>query len=243
MKIDYVFIGSDLNPMYLDFWPIISRIWREVFNMTPVLGLICDEDSDFYDDGCGLVKRFKAIEGINTGLQSQIVRLYMPKFLEGNILLSDIDMAPLSKNYFIEKVKDFDQSKFYVFSADNPECLANSEYPICYNLGHSSSYNKIFDLDKSWESFVKELDSMNMGWGTDQRFLFKKLNEYERINPNSVVLMERGWCGPAKGRIDRLAWKYDSNLVKEGHYIDSHLLRPYSAYKPFVDDLLKNILQ
>ena len=101
MKIDYVFIGSDLNPMYLDFWPLVSRIWREVFNMMPVLGLICDEDSDLYDDWCGLVKRFKAVEGINTGLQSQIVRLFMPKFLEGNILLSDIDMAPLSKDYFI----------------------------------------------------------------------------------------------------------------------------------------------
>ena len=98
-------------------------------------------------------------------------------------------------------------------------------------------------MNKSWESFVKELDSMNMGWGTDQRFLFKKLNEYEKVNPNTVVLMERGWCGPAKGRIDRLAWVYDSNLVREGHYIDSHLLRPYNVYKPLVDSLVENILQ
>lgn len=243
MKIDYVLIGSDLNPMYLDFWPIVSRIWREVFRMTPVLGLICDEDSDFYDDGCGLVKRFKAIEGISTALQSQIVRLYMPKLLKGNILLSDIDMAPLSKDYFIEDVKEFDQNKFYVFSSDNPECLANFEYPMCYNLGHSSSYEKIFDLDKSWETFANELNAMNMGWGTDQRFLFKKLNEYEKENPNSVVLMKRGWQGPAKGRIDRLGWGYNSILVKQGHYIDAHLLRPYSLYKPIVDDLVSNILQ
>lgn len=241
MKIDYAVLGSDLNPMYLDFWPLISKIWREIFNITPVLALICDEDSDIFDDGCGLVKKFKAVDDINTGLQSQIVRFYLSKYLTGNILLTDIDMAPLSRKYFIDDVSNFDENKFYVFSSDNPECLANHEYPICYNLAHSSLYIKILDLNKTWEEFVKELEAMNFGWGTDQRFLFKKLNEYKEKNPDSIVLMNRGWQGPAKGRIDRLSWNYDPSLVKDGHYIDSHLLRPYSAYKPYVDDLIKNL--
>ena len=48
MKIDYVIIGSDENPNYLDFWPIVSKIWKQVFKITPVLGLICEENSDIF---------------------------------------------------------------------------------------------------------------------------------------------------------------------------------------------------
>ena len=29
MKIDYVIVSSDDNPMYLDFWPIVSKIWKK----------------------------------------------------------------------------------------------------------------------------------------------------------------------------------------------------------------------
>ena len=47
MKIDYVILGSNTNPYYLDFWPIVSKIWKENFNIIPILGLICNEDSDF----------------------------------------------------------------------------------------------------------------------------------------------------------------------------------------------------
>ena len=39
-------------------------------------------------------------------------------------------------------------------------------------------------------------------------------------------------------RVDRGNWRYDSNLLKSGYYIDSHLLRPYSNYKKYIDELL-----
>ena len=40
MKIDYVLVGTNDNPLYLDFWPVISKVWKTVFNITPVLGYI-----------------------------------------------------------------------------------------------------------------------------------------------------------------------------------------------------------
>jgi hypothetical protein len=33
MKIDYVILGSDMNPMYYDFWPVVSKIWKKVYNI------------------------------------------------------------------------------------------------------------------------------------------------------------------------------------------------------------------
>jgi hypothetical protein len=68
MKIKYAVMGSDMNPLYYEFWPIISKVWKEVFNIIPVLGLICDEDSELIEDNYGLVKKFKSIDGIGRNL-------------------------------------------------------------------------------------------------------------------------------------------------------------------------------
>jgi hypothetical protein len=238
MRIDYAIMGSNTNPMYLDFWPIISKTWKEVFNITPVLGLICDEDSDFVKDEYGLVKKFKAIEGIDTGLQSQIIRLYLTKELTGNIVISDIDMVPLSKQYFIDQVVDFDSSKIYVMSSDNAECNNNKEIPMCYNISDSQLFARMLELDDTWVEFANRLNSMGFGWTTDQNYLWLKVQQFKEQNPNDVVLLSRGWPRGADKRIDRLWWSYDANLVKGGYYIDSHLLRPYKENKSQVDNLI-----
>jgi len=239
MKIDYVVMGSDTNPMYLDFWPLVSKMWKTVFNITPVLGLICSEDSDFIQDEYGLVKKFKSISGVNEGLQSQIIRLYLPNILEGNILISDLDMLPLSKTYFVDNISSFDADKFYVLSSDNAECVANKEYPMCYNVGHSKMFKEILNVPDCWCSFATKIGALNLGWSTDQLFLFEKINEYRKNNPNKVILKNRGWTvrGPAERRIDRLYWSYDSGLVSSHYYIDSHMLRPYKQFKSEIDRL------
>jgi hypothetical protein len=238
MKIDYAIMGSNMNPMYLDFWPIISKTWKEVFNITPVLGLVCDEDSDFIEDEYGLVKKFKAIEGIDTGLQSQIIRLYLAKELSGNIVISDIDMVPLSKQYFIDQVVGFDSLKIYVMSSDNAECNNNKEIPMCYNISDSQLFARMLELDNTWVEFANRLNSMGFGWTTDQNYLWLKLQQFKEQNPDAVVLLSRGWPRGADRRIDRLWWSYDANLVNSGYYIDSHLLRPYQQYKSQVDTLI-----
>jgi hypothetical protein len=62
------------------------------------------------------------------------------------------------------------------------------------------------------------------------------VNSY--ANKENIVLLNRGFSGFAHNRIDRAIWRYDANLVKEGHYIDSHLLRPYKQHKTEIDNLI-----
>jgi hypothetical protein len=237
MKIKYAVMGSDLNPLYYDFWPIISKTWREVFNIIPVLGLICDEDSDFIEDQYGIIKKFKSMDGIDIGLQSQIVRFYLPSILDDISITSDIDMLPLSKHYFIDNVCDFNEFNFYVMTSDNPECLRNKEYQMCYNIANPKMFKDVLDIDDDWGSFVNKLKNLNYGWTTDQRYLYDRVNSYK--NKNNIVLMNRGFSGFAHNRIDRAIWRYDINGVKGGHYIDSHLLRPYKDHKNEIDNLIK----
>lgn len=242
MKIDYVIIGCDINPLYLDFWEPISKVWKTIFNITPVLGLICDEDSDLVEDKYGLVKKYKSIDNITTGLQSQIIRFELINELKGNLIISDIDMIPLSKDYFINSIIPFSEDKIYVLSSDNAECLRNKEYPMCYIIGNNENLKDMLNLNKTWVEFAKKLNALKLGWTTDQNYLFEKINEFKSKNENKVVLLNRGWnAGIASKRIDRIAWSYDENKVKDGYYIDSHLLRPYNDNKIEINKLINLI--
>lgn len=240
MKVDYVIVSSNNNPYYLDFWPIISKVWKEKFKITPVLGLISDEDSELENSEFGLIKKYKSVEGIDEGLQSQIVRLYLPKELDGYCLISDIDMIPLSPQYFDDCATHLTKDNIVIYSSDNPECLKNNEYPMCYVSSHSESFKKIFELDLDWVSFVNLLKKRNQGWSTDQKYLYEKVNEYKN-DTNKVVLLNRGWSNIANKRIDRATWNYDPNKVSEGYYIDSHSLRPYSQYSNQINKLIESI--
>jgi hypothetical protein len=236
MKIKYAIMGSTTNPLYYDFWPIISKTWKEVFNITPVLGLICDEDSDFIEDEYGLVKKFKAIENIDEGLQSQIVRFYLPSLLDDICITSDIDMVPLSKQYFIDNIQSFDESNFYVMTSDNPECLRNLEYQMCYNIAKPQMFTEVLNIDQSWVDFVDKIKKLGFGWTSDQRYLYDMVNAYP--NREKIRLMNRGFSGFANNRVDRAIWRYNANAVKSGYYVDSHLLRPYKQYKSEIDGLI-----
>ena len=239
MKIDYVILGADKNPLYLDFWPIVSKIWREVFNIIPVLGLITDHNSDFIEDEYGIIKCFKATDNISHSLQSQLVRLFLTTQLQGNLLISDIDMIPLSKQYFIDNLLHYDSTKLYVMSADNNECLTNQEYPMCYILANNITFNDCLQLEFNWDEFNVRLNNYNYGWTTDQRFIFTKINEYKSLNQDKVVLKNRGWDnGMALRRIDRAKWQYNAEEVKNNYYIDSHLPRPFNINKHIINTLI-----
>lgn len=228
-------MGSNLNPMYLDFWPIVAKVWKEVFNITPVLGLISDEESEMYDDGNGLVIKLKSIEGYDNGLLSQLVRLYLPKYLNGNCIVSDIDMIPLSKKYFINDLEEYSNDDFLIMSSHHPQVINQNQYPMCYIAGNDVIFKKLFTLNDDWESFIKKIQVQ--GWYTDQLYLHNIIKKNNDIN---YKFPERNG-GFVENRIDRVMWGYDVNKLNEGFYIDSHLLRPYSKYNNEINKLISLI--
>lgn len=234
MKIDYVLIGSDKNPLYLDFWPLVSKAWKEKMNIEPVLGFISNEEYSFRNE-YGIIKRFPLIKGVDSGLQSQIVRIFLSKFFEGNCMVSDIDMLPLSKKYFDYLAGFINDKNLVVASSDHQLSLINKMYPMCYIVGKSQAYRNIFDINLEWENFVKLIASRNEGWFSDQKYIYEKINDY-----NDIILLNRGWDmhGNANRRIDRTNWNYSEEGLRNEYYIDSHLLRPYSQYKNHISALI-----
>lgn len=234
MNIDYVIVSSDTNEMYLDFWDVIKPVWNDFIGIKPILVLICDEES-FEDNGDSIVIKIKKIDNIDIALQSQLGRIFGLKYFQNkNILISDIDMIPLSKTYFTDNAKPYNNNSIVIYSSD--AYPNNIRYPMCYVLSNTEIYKDIFNLnDITFNDFMLNMVKYGWGWDTDEKYITQQIN-----NSNyNIVKLNRGWsCGIANNRIDRVRWAYNPNDLFNGRYIDCHSLRPYKNYKPAIDEMI-----
>ena len=85
-------------------------------------------------------------------------------------------MISLSVYYFKINSEKLSNDNIIIYSADNPECLREKMYPMCYISSHSDVFIKLLNLDVEWCEFVNTLDKRNEGWYTDQKYIFEKIN-------------------------------------------------------------------
>ena len=255
MNIDKIIFSVDDNPKYQGLWEINSQICKEHLGITPVLFYITDEESDFYNDKWGIVKKIKALPNISNGFQSQIFRMFGTKyFQQETCLISDIDMLLFNKNYINSPLKNYDSNDLVIYCSDGydvnrEECsgiYGENRYPICYNLGTGEVFNKILNTNRSFEEYC--MDIINSGYplhDSDELYFGNKVNNFNHgVN---IVKLRRGYSTYFKcpNRIDRIDDDifnvYDKELLKNDGYIDCHLSRPYIRYEEEINDL-KNII-
>lgn len=215
MKKPIVIYSSDDNSLYTGFAPIVKEFW-ETLNFDTYYAKIGSEE-------------FPVIPDIPSSLQSQIVRLYAPKYFSDRIvLITDIDMLPFNKKYFVEKLPK-EENQISIFCADSYE---GKRYPMCYLSAYGKTFENIaVNKDETWEEFVRRLYSLNLGWNTDELYMT------EKIDNSSVekIKYSRGWLpnGVAKNRLCRVQWAWDESVT----YYDAHCPRPYETFKEQIDSL------
>jgi len=238
-KIDRVILATDTHLMYMDFWPLVARMWEEIVGVKPTLAFIAPAGV-FIDESLGDVIRFEPIPGVPTSLHAQVIRLLLPAYFPDDFcIISDIDMIPLSKNYFIESVQDASCDSFVIFrdQADS-YYTENKRYPMCYNAAKGSIFAEIFDIKNTSDisTIIQQWYALEWGWHTDELILTQKTNQW---NEKTGRLSKLGH--PVTNRIDRSYWSYDINVLHNHGYIDSHLLRPYNEYQKEIDTLVSHI--
>ncbi len=272
MKIDKVIFGIDDNPLYQDFWKIQSKLVKKVLDAEPVLFHITDKDSDFFNDGYGTVKQINKNKctGIITSFLSQIIRMYGTKYFPDDVCMtSDIDMLILNKEWFVNNIQIISDDHIVImdsiaYSLDRKECQKDynnrNRYPICYNIGKGSEFNKILNTDRDFPTYSHELGLLRLGWGTDEIYFGKRVDTYQ--HNVKIHKVKRHYTTPwlAERRIDRhnfpcnLLYQneieaqkkygfYDLEKLKNGYYIDAHCPRPYKDYKDEIDFLIETILK
>jgi len=236
MRPDYVVISSDDNPLYLDFLPVVAKQWKEFIGIDVFFLHITDHDSEIMETPYGLCKQIKSIPNVHTGLQAQVSRLYAAHYLPNkNLLTADIDMLPLSKEYFTHD-HGTTQDQVLLYTA-SPYC--NVPYhAMCYMLVHGQLLKDILHLpDTFWEFCVFLNVKYRGAWNTDENFLYDCLQNHQE----KLVKQTRDTSHHT--RISRGNWVYDIVKLCKGWYIDSHLPRPYMQYKREIDMLIKQVTQ
>ena len=244
MKIDLAIHSSDSNPLYLDFWPLVSKVWKLKFNITPVLMYI-DENHDIaIDTTYGIVLKYKPIPDIPKYLQCLWVRYWIPSQYPDKIsIISDIDMFPISRNYFVNSILELPDSKYVHL---NP---IFHNFPSCYHVALGSNFSKVLELADTWEASIREVFesnayacSHNIGgetmekWGLDEAYATEKLHAY---SDQSIFV----FIGRVHGRLDRSSWIYSESEFNDDAYGDSHSIRPYLDHKKEIDEVVELILQ
>lgn len=247
MNIDYVIMSTDGNELYDDFWEINKSIWNDVIGVKPILVIIGDEDKIKTNEDC-IIIHYKKVEGVETSFQAQIARLYVTSlFLENTLLISDIDMLPLSKKYFTDFANEANDNQILIYTSDAYGYNKQKRYPMCYNLAKGKTYQEILNFDSSFQEFVLKLKNLNITpiWDTDELYFGECVYEFEKENHNRILKKQRGFAeGPATNRIDRgYWWNINYDKISEGFYYDCHSLRPYKKYKKEIDSIVNLILK
>jgi hypothetical protein len=255
MKINYVALSSTCNSYYLDFWPLISKVWKLRFNYTPVLFLVHDDKNIKVTEEYGKVIYFEPLDNIPLHIQAQCSRYWLPATDEdATWMTSDIDMFPISKQYFIDSLQGISDDKIVSMNAKAPDLS-----PCCYIAAKGKSFKNLLNLTDSYEDYLKQIDyfaityhhtpanqnNLFQHWGADEAHYNKKVREFP--DKNKFILTTRNGSSARDScrlRLDRQYQQYDSfNINNLNNYIDFHAWRPYNMYKEKIDNIVEKLIK
>ena len=232
MKLNRAILSANDNPKYLDFWPYVSKAWRDLIGVEPVLFFIGEASRVLELSQYGQVIQVPEDPLWDIVNQAQSIRLWAgTKFPDDTIIMSDLDMLPISKKYYMEHLPEIPDNFFVSYTSD---VLEHGFYrrrpmlPMCYLAGKGSTFNEILDINEntSWEYFMLKMKQANYGHGTDQQYFYAQFLKWQH-KTNRYVGLRRGWIDGkiARNRLDKVRWPENDNYTTEEMF-DCHLPLP-----------------
>jgi hypothetical protein len=247
--------------MYLDFFPIVNRSWKDLCGIRCLMILVAHEVPAKLEAYKQDIILFPPIPGVSDILISQMVRLlYTCIYTDttNGIIVSDMDLIPMNKFYYIDSAAHVPQDHFLVY---REACFEENQIAICFNSATPAVWKEV------WSNFGVPIDSVQdireylqtvaqateydgrpgqPGWTTDQLMLYKMIFKYKDDTKRVTILND---AMTKHMRLDRI---YTHQLVanKElvlqqvnaGYYSDYHMQRPWNHYKFIILYFVKDIL-
>jgi len=237
MKTQYAIMSVDENPYYSEMWDSVACVWRNRMDITPLLVKITNDKN--IENG---IVKLPIIEVVDTSVQAQLARFWFASTLKNSICITtDIDIFPISKEYFIGQISAIPNSKYIhlnpIYPQNDEEHL---QLPACYHVASGDTFKEMLNIPDKWEDFVHQVlkycenKSCRCGnskyWFADEVYTRDVL--YTKLEDVHLLPREKGYW---YRRINRSDWSYDQDLLKGDYYIDAHSIRPYSSYKTEID--------
>lgn len=236
MKIDKIILSTNDDPLYFPFWNIVSKFWSKVIKIEPVLFYVGKQNPSILGlrEDFGQIIHFSDSSNVESSNLSQIIRFFGPTlFPDETCLISDVDMLPLNRDYYVnqKKIIEFEEESVCFYSGDWGNQI---RFPMCYIAAKGKVFEEI--INSNYQNFNKEVEnwmSRGHGWHTDE-IVFSKLWKESSFSNNSLLL-SRGWSNNmAHNRLDR-SCMHMFNEKKIPEYIDFHMMRPILKNKKFLE--------
>ncbi len=235
MKIDTVILSSNDNPDYIQFWPIVSEAWT-LMGVEPILIYTGEQKLNLK----GNVINFYS-KNMDSSFVAQNIRILYPSLLDGNTcIVSDIDNLPLSKNYFVNSVLNFNDNSFIIY---RPDACPPNMISMMWNAANSSTWKEIFNIDseknieknlKKW--YTRKYAIEGTAWYTDQIKLRKYVNKFSKKNKSRIVELNDNELGFYRFNRNRL--EKHLNMINENpnlKFTDFHMPRPFNEYEELIN--------
>lgn len=188
--IEHVLTACNENPDYLFYIPYFVKCWKHLFpEVKIVIVMIMKEIPEDLKEYSEHMILFEPIEGMHTAYTAQNIRIYYPSLLNSKgCLITDIDLFPSSKNYYISGyTPKMLEDSFITFRPMKAGIVDEHQIAICYNIASSEVWQKINEchtvqdicsnLIENYSPDYGEpnpppLDWFKKGWFKDQELLF-----------------------------------------------------------------------
>ena len=253
MKLDCVLTSCNDNTMYSDFIPLFIKTWIKLYPGVDVkilfIGDFIPEKFKEYNNNIIL---YKPEPNISSAFISQYIRILYPALLNytNGILITDMDMLPMNKSYYIKNIEEYSDDKF-IYLRD--VCMEGKEIAICYNVAINKIWKEIFNINSIEDINIRLKDVFcnlingyhfrGSGWGSDQLDLYKYVMEWNSKTNNFIKIhdLNTGFSRLCRDRVDIKNIHEIENKIKTGFFSDYHCLRPYSTYAE-INDKIYNLL-
>jgi hypothetical protein len=249
-----VILSTDANSLFIHFWPIMAKAWKEIIGVKPTLALIADQ-SVTVDKSLGDVIRINPIPGIPTSIQAQVVRVLLPILFEDDFCITaDIDMIPLRKHYFFRHVQNLKDTVFVVYRDKAYDNVWR--YPICYLAAKGTTFRQVIEPDirkaaaHNPKNNIELIRLIIQNWAkrgyrydTDELMITKRLDMWHQ-KTHRLVKLGHGREYTEGRRLaggNRIAngIDYNKELVAQAYFVDAHCERPYKKCDQLLNDLIR----
>jgi len=249
MNVSCVLVACNESTRYLDFWPIVKTAWWGIVKLPCIMVYVGDTLPESLQNDPA-VRFFKAIPNWPTATQAQCIRLLYPALLKtsGAVMISDMDILPLQADCFIHGFEQFTSNQFVSLRGIDEQ---EKQVYMCYVGATPSTWSDLFNIQTEEDIRNKLLEWSTIypsdgnhggkGWCTDQIELYKRVKEWQVINPERVGLiawskeiprLDRGrpqeWIECSNSLISKLVSKY---------YVDFHM-PPYTMFSNIINSIV-----
>ena len=250
MKIDFVLTAVNNSSYYYNLYPIIYKVWKERFNLILKCIFVGEKIPEILEEYKEHIILYKPIDNINPIYIAQVIRILYPALFENkNILITDIDIIPISKNYFFNSIRDISNNHFITYTNRYKK---QEMYAICYNLANSDTWKKIFNINNIndlTQFLIKNYNSEYNGtkncpgWYSDQKLLYSHIHSFDKLVVlNDKQLNYKRLDGKGTVKSKNILQNLDNVLENIENYSDFHLLRNYPKYMKIINKIVDKII-